>query len=214
MVLPTTRYNAAYFGDIVESGGIKDIAGYTGGYKTHATEKFRFTEGLENLPFNPKWRDLTQAISVNINFTNKKILDVGGAIGPFADEGKNTLGARVYDVIDVSNWCARNVLPDVDNFLEGNALDVLPTLRNNEYDIILSMQFLDCIDDTDLPTLISEMNRVSKTQQLHWVTETINRSDTRDFYNLKTINDWAIGRGWQSGTTIFSHNTKSSITVL
>ncbi len=211
MVLATSRYNAAYFGDTAESSGLKDVAGYTGGYLERAGERYRFDEGQEQSPYNPI---LKNAVSIGINFdvSNKKILDIGGAVG-FVGEYLKDDGASIYDVLDVSNWCFRHAIPIVDNFLEGDALTILPTLKNNEYDIIISRQFLDCIDDTNLPTLISEMNRVSKTKQWHWVTETINRADTRDLYNLKTIQQWST-QGWDSGTSIISHNTGSSVTVL
>lgn len=211
MVLATSRYNAAYFGDTVESGGIKDLNGYSS-YLELGGQRNRFDIGDESNPYNLTWKLRTTEIGINFDVTNKTILDIGGAVG-FVGEYLKEQGARIYDVLDVSNWCFRNKLVVVDNFIEADAITELTNLKNNEYDIIISNQFLDCIDDTDLPALIAEMNRVSKTKQWHWVTETIGE-DSLPNYNIKTIQDWAIGKGWDSQTSIISVSTRQSVTVL
>lgn len=210
MVLPISRYNATYFGDTVESGGLKDVAGYTGGYLEKG-QRNRFDEGQEAFPYNPEIKAIITEIESRQTFNNIDVLELGGAVGFYSEYAKD-LGVKSYDVIDVSNWCFRHKIMSVDNFIEGDAITVLPTLRRNQYNLIFSKQFLDCIDDIDLPVLIAEMNRVTLTRQIHIITETINRDDTRDLYNLKTLAQWAT-LGFESGTILISHNTGQVLVV-
>ena len=210
MVLTTDRYNAAYFGDTVESGGLKDVNGYTGGYLEKG-QRNRFDEGDEANPYNPEIKKFIDEIESRQTFNNIDVLEIGGAVGFYAEYAKD-LGVKSYDVIDVSNWCFRHKVAAVDTFTEGNALTILPTLRRNQYDLVFSKQFLDCVDDSDLPGLITEMNRITKSRQVHIITETINRDDTRPNYNLKTLAQWAT-QGFEAGTILISWNTKQVLVV-
>ena len=210
MVLDTTRYNPAYFGDTIESGGIKDVNGYTGGY-LETGQRNRFDSGNEANPYNPEIKRIIDDIESRQTFNNIDVLELGGAVGFYAEYAKD-LGVKSYDVIDVSNWCFRHKVVAVDNFIEADARTALLTRRRNQYNLVWSKQFLECIDDADLPSLITEMNRVALTRQIHIVTETINTSDTRNNYNLKTLAQWATF-GFEAGTILISWNTRQSLVV-
>lgn len=210
MVLDPSRYNAAYFGDTAESGGLKDVNGYTGGYLQNG-QRNRFDSGDEANPYNPEIKAIIDDIESRQTFNNIDVLELGGSVGFYSEYAK-ALGVRSYDIIDVSNWCFRHKLASVDNFFEADARTALLTRRRNQYNLIFSKQFLECIDDADLPSLITEMNRVALTKQIHIVTETINRDDTRDNYNLKTLAQWAT-LGFEAGTVLISHNTKQVLVI-
>ena len=210
MVLDTTRYNATYFGDTVESGGLKDVAGYTGGYLEKG-QRYRFNSGDEANPYNPEWKALADVIHGRNPLNNADVLDLGGAVG-FLGEYLKEKGASTYDVIDVSNWCFKHKLSVIDTFTENDAITALQSLRDDAYSLIISTQFLECVDDTDLPTLITEMNRVANNVQIHVVTETLNREDTRSLYNLKTLKEWSAF-GFNSGTILISHHTGDVLVV-
>ena len=66
MVLDNSEYDAAYFGDIDESGGIKKMYGYTGGrpgISGHAlqAQKYRQNEGSIET-YNPTLKGLIDKI--------------------------------------------------------------------------------------------------------------------------------------------------------
>lgn len=125
---------------------------------------------------------------------NAKILELGGAIGVHA---KYAIEAGFdWTVVDVCQWCKDNkLIPDV-NFILSDARTFLPTLRRNEYDVLISNVFLDCFAESDLPNLISEMNRVSK-RQVHLVAE---KGDEFD-YIIQNL-DWWKTKGFKKGTIL------------
>ena len=209
MVLDTSRYDAAYFGDTIESGGLRDINGYTS--YLERIKKNRFDEGQESFPYNSQVHDLLTKFE-SINLSNFTFLDIGGAVGWLGDYLKNKRNALSYDVLDVSNWCFRNKVPEVDNFIEGDARTVLPTLGRNAYDVIISTQFLECIDDADLPDLIDNMNRVAQRQQIHMITETFTDLQVRTNYNVKTLQEWSL-LGFENQTRLVSWNTGQVLVV-
>lgn len=210
MVLPKERYNAAYFGDTVESVGIKDVAGYTGGYLEKGNRN-RFDSGNEANPYSSHIKPMIDAIESLQTFNLNSVLELGGAVGFYAEYTKE-FGATLHDVIEWSNWAFRNKIASIDTFTEDDAKTVLPTLATNQYNLILTCQFLECVADADLPALITEMNRVASTKQIHVVTVTINRDDTRGYYNLKTLAEWAT-QGFNAGTILVDQETLEVLVV-
>lgn len=199
MVLTTDSYNAAYFGDTVESGGLKHIAGYSN-YLEHSTQKPRVDENDLNRPYNintEKWKKLFETLGLE----ESQIIELGGATGVLAE-------AMLEDnfdwtVVDVSDWCRRHkVIPD-ENFIHSEALAYLQTLGNNSVDAIVSTRFMDCLDDEQVVTLVAEMKRVSR-KQIHFIDEKANTL----FYNVKTLEQWESQFNWPNNqTTLISVET-------
>jgi ubiquinone/menaquinone biosynthesis C-methylase UbiE len=217
MVLPTTDYDAAYFGDVDESGGIKKMYGYTGGQNGVSGHEFqsqqnRVLEG-ETENFNPTLKGLMDKITGH-DLTNVKVLDVGGCTGDHAVYAKR-MGVGTYDVLDlnIDTWCSRHVNPLVDNFFTGDAITELAkksTFKNNSYEVVFSSRFLDCLDDADIPTVVTEMTRIASTVQIHIVTESVN-PENEQYYNTKTLAEWAPF--FPTGTILISWNTQDVLVV-
>ncbi len=129
----------------------------------------------------------------NIPLT-KKVLELGGAIGVHA---KYALSKNIkWNVLDTCQWCFDNkLIPDA-NFIKADAKTYLETLRNNEYDYIVSFNFLDCYSKADLPSLITEINRVGK-KQIHIVSE---KGDQLD-YIIEDLDFWKL-QGFKTGTIL------------
>lgn len=153
-----------------------------------------------------------------LDLSNIDVLDVGGAIGNYSEYGK-TLGVATWTVLDhnIDGWCEANKLPTVDTFITGDARTALVNrqdFKNNSYDVIFSAQFLECIDDADLADLITEMNRIAKTLQIHFVSTIGNITDvpSQSKYNLKTLAEWGA-LGFDSGTRLIDFHTNEVLVV-
>ena len=199
MVLTNTEYNENHYNG--RNTGIKLAWGY--GNLKERGQLNQFDEGDESNPYNGRFKELLDLIPDD--FTDIKLLDVGGAIGNFSHIGKSR-GVTTWDILDhnIDSWCENNKLPTVDSFITGDATVLLADkqqFKKNDYDVIFSSQFLECIDDVDLPDLITEMNRIAKTVQIHLITTTISDSTSATKYNLKTLADWAT-LGFDSGTRL------------
>lgn len=213
MVLDTSEYNENYFNG--RNTGIKLSWGY-GDIKERG-QLNRFDEGQENLPYNSQIKEQLDLIS-DLDLSSINVLDVGGCIGNYSHLGKR-MGVAFWDVLDVNidGWCEANKLPTVDTFITGDARVLLSDkqqFKKNEYDVIFTSQFLECIDDIDLPDLITEMNRITKTVQIHLISTigSINDIPSQSKYNLKTLAEWAV-LGFESGTRIIDFHTKDVLVV-
>lgn len=210
MVLLNTEYNENYYNG--RNTGIRLSWGYPD--IRERGQLNRFDEGQEGTPYNARIKaqlDLLQSINLN----NIDVLDIGGAIGNYSHLGKR-LGVKSWTILDhnIDGWCEANKLSTVDTFLTGDAKTVLPTMRRNEYDAIFTSQFMECVDDADLDSLITEMNRVAKTYQIHLISTigSINDVPSQSKYNLKTLAEWAA-LGWESGTRIIDFHTLDVLVV-
>lgn len=213
MVLANSEYNEDYFNG--RNTGIKLSWGY--GDIRERGQLNRFDEGQENIPYNALIKEQLDLIS-ELDLSNVGVLDVGGAIGNYSHLGKR-LGVNSWTVLDlnIDGWCETNKLLTVDTFITGDARILLADkqqFKKNSYDVIFTAQFLECIDDADLPDLITEMNRISKTVQIHLISTTPNITDipSQPKYNLKTLTEWAA-LGWESGTRIIDFHTKDVVVV-
>lgn len=210
MVLNKTEYNENYYNG--RNTGIKLSWGYAD--IRHSGHLNRFNEGQENLSYNDKIKSQLDKLS-GLNLSNIKLLDIGGAIGNYSHLGKR-LGVGSWTVLDynIDSWCENNKLSTVDSFITGDAKVVLPTIKKNEYDVVFTSQFMECIDDADLPDLITEMNRVAKTTQIHLISTIphINDIPSQSKYNLKTLAEWSL-LGFESGTRIIDFHSLEVVIV-
>jgi 2-polyprenyl-3-methyl-5-hydroxy-6-metoxy-1,4-benzoquinol methylase len=109
------------------------------------------------------WLDKANVFSNQNALQNKQVLDVGCAKG-FLVKSLRDLGVDAYG-IDVSQYAIDNSEDGMDSYLTvADARTYLATYSNRQWDWLISLRFLECIDEAELPALVSEMNRVSKSQ--------------------------------------------------
>lgn len=184
----TYQEQQAYFHD--PSQPLTDRRGLT--ILDHANKKTWDDVNRIELPLFQKF--VTDLLTRNNIPQNAKILELGGTIGI---QAKYAIESGFdWTVVDICQWCQdHKLIPDV-NFVKADARIFLPTLRRNEYDFIISIVFLDCFSESDLPNLISKMNRVSK-KQIHIVAE---KGDEPD-YIIQNL-DWWKTQGFKKGTIL------------
>ena len=132
--------------------------------------------------------DLMLSMNYRMNgvWNNRKVLVLGCAYG-YEVKALRDLGI-LADGIDVSPFAISQADPSISQYLQvQNALTYLPTLAKNAYDYIFSRWFLECMSDSDLAILLPEMDRVSKSGQMH----IMSTHSPSEFYNIKTLQEWA-----------------------
>ncbi len=213
MVLDVSEYNENYFNG--RNTGTKYSWGY--GDIREAGQLNRFDEGDEANPYNATIKNRWAEFEGNPVLSNYDLLDVGGCIGNYSHYGKTKIGFKSWTVLDlnIDGWCEANKLDTVDNFITGDARILLADrqqFKNNSYDALLSVQFLECIDDADLPDLIDEMNRVTKSVQIHYVSDPTFITDvpTQSKYNFKTLAEWQA-LNWEVGTQLINYHTNELV---
>jgi len=185
--LTISEYDAAYFGDLVESGGLAHDAGYTD-YLEKVNRKHRFDVGTPNKPYNVKNEGHKKLLETE-GLENAAIVELGGGTGTLGqvmiEEG------FTWHVVDVANWCFRHkVIPDI-NFTEQDALSYLQAQGNNSIDAIFSTSFMVIFDTPDLQPLIDEMRSKSK-RQIHFIEERPNPT----YYQVRTLEQWRDDFNW------------------
>lgn len=161
-----------------------------------------------------------------LSLSGKKVLEVGCAKG-FVVEALADAGVDAYG-IDVSDYCistcdgfsgktdaaAKIRRPDLaDRFILGDIRTALASFPDNEFDALISLNFLVCIPEEDLPLLVSEMNRVSKFQA-HVVNEYSDSTEGAGrFYINRTKQQWLDDFNWGKGTRILTGYDVSSALV-
>ncbi|MCP6727655.1 MAG: class I SAM-dependent methyltransferase, partial [Patescibacteria group bacterium] len=95
--------------------------------------------------------------------SGKKVLEIGCAKG-FVVEDLREFGADCYG-LDISSYAISKSTDIVKPFLTiADGRTHLSKYADNEFDVVFSLRFLECIDEKELPALISVMNRISKFQ--------------------------------------------------
>lgn len=199
LALTTDEYDAAYFGDTDESGGLKHIAGYSN-YLEKANEKSRFDTGNEGNPYNIKRENLKKTLET-LGLENTSITQLGGGCGHLGAEMIEE--GFTWHVVDVSNWCFRHkVIPD-ENFTEQEALPFLQAQGNNSLGAILTTRFMVVLATADIQPLIDEMRRTTR-EQVHFIDEQANP----EFYQQRTLEQWRDDFSWPNNNiTLISIET-------
>jgi len=186
MVLTTDEYDAAYFGDVIESGGLRHDAGYSN--YLEQVKKTRFLESNPDRKFNPTAEMIKKLLDLE-NIKSSSIVELGGAVGDLAQsmlaDGFN------WTVVDVADWCDRNKIIPAQNFVLSDALTYLQKQSNNSIGTIVSVRFMDCLADVDVQILIDEMRRTTN-NQIHFIDELPNPL----FYNIKPLEQWRDNFNW------------------
>lgn len=186
-VLQPSEYNFDYF-----NGGLSGNthpAGYTNyGRMQYDRTAAGFGFGLEESTGN-MFGDLIQSMNYRINgvWNSRTVLVLGCAYG-YEVKALRDLGIEAYG-IDVSTYAISQADPSIAQYLQvQDAQTYLPTLPKNAYNYIFSRGFLECMSDADLASLLLEMERVSKSGEMHIISTTA----PPEHYNIKTLQEWAV----------------------
>lgn len=199
-VLQPNEYDASYF------DGASQVLKHNAGYSKY--ERWFRKHGVNSL--GEFWKDKAKKIFDDYSLLNKKVLEIGCAKG-FVVKDLRDFGADAFG-LDVSQYAIDNAENGMSSFLTaGDARTSLSAYSANEFDVVFSLRFLECIDDADLPSLIKEMNRISKFQ-FHVVDEFVGypeKTGAAQFYNSHTLEDWvAMGFSKNSIFTSQENDTK------
>lgn len=186
---------------------------YTGGHEAgypHYKRRF-LKKGADSL--GEVFKDFAKKILDTYSLgPNTKVLEIGCAHG-FVVESLRELGIDCYG-IDWSSYAIGQATTEVAPYVsQANALTDLSSYKKNEFDVVFSLGFLNCVGDSDLGGLITEVNRIAKFAQFHAVDldDGTLADDAGTWYNYKTLTEW-IAEGWESGTIISDLQLKNSVT--
>jgi 2-polyprenyl-3-methyl-5-hydroxy-6-metoxy-1,4-benzoquinol methylase len=183
-------FDAAYFGD-------DPLVISRAGYSSYA--RWHRHQGQDSR--GEWWKD--KAVELINKFglqPNWKLLEIGCAKG-FLVEDLRELGVNAFG-LDVSPHAVSSAPAAVQPFLAaGDSRTALSGYSNREFNALISLRFLCCIPEPDLPALITQMNRISRFQA-HVIDETPNP----EFYLVKPL-DWWRALGWAKGTLLISQET-------
>lgn len=159
---------------------------HSGGYRIY--ERIYMSYGGKDVSFGEHFKDVAKKIYEKYNLHGLKVLDVGCAKG-FIVEDLRGFGVDAYG-IDVSEYAISCAEESIKPYLYiGNAITDLNQFSDNEFDYIISKEFLDCVDRNDLSQLINEMNRISK-KQIHIVLGEVLGEVLQKFYINEPVSFW------------------------
>ncbi|MCP6727578.1 MAG: class I SAM-dependent methyltransferase [Patescibacteria group bacterium] len=194
MVLQTNEYDISYF------DGAKATLRHNAGYSNY--ERW-IRDGGEN-SLGEFWKDKAKELFDTYSLNGKKVLELGCAKG-FIVEDLREMGVDCYG-LDVSSYAIGEATDIVKPFLTiADAKTGLSKYKDNEFDIVFSLRFLECFEDVELTELITEINRISKFQ-FHLVDESGNET----YYIIKSLDEW-IKYNFSKETVIYSNQRDSSL---
>lgn len=178
-LLTQDQYNDSYF------DGKFAVYRHNAGYSTYEQGKI--------------FQNIYTVFKSTIDFSNKKILDIGCAKGFLVELLRND--NHMAFGVDWSQYALTNAPESIKSYLFYGILpEYLKGFPDNEFDLVISSNFLCCFSNEDLNILIPELNRISK-EQCHFVAEEANKN----FYNSKLVTEW-IQMDWKPGTIITNFN--------
>lgn len=187
-LLQPSEYDQSYFDG--RSVALRHNAGY-GQYERW----YRF-EGVNST--GEIWKDRAKGFVNHLVLANKKVLEIGCAKG-FLVKDLRDMGVDAYG-LDVSLYALNNAEEEVKPYLYlGDAKTDLSQFARNEFDVVLSRWFLECLDPNDIQGVISEMGRIGK-NNVH-VLDPLVKSE---FYTQLTIPQWQSNYNWPPKTTIIN----------
>lgn len=201
-VLQPSEYDASYF------DGATQAMRHNAGYSNY--QRWYRTIGENSL--GERWKDYAKHWLDHLSLTNKTVLDVGCAKG-FLVKDLRDMGIEAYG-LDVSQYAIDNCEPEAAPYLTvGDARTVLSQYKRNEFDVLISLRFIECIPEVDIPDLVSEMNRISKLQ-VHVVDDfTGRKAVAAQYYIQKTQQQWLDDFDWDRGTKIIAQENINNILV-
>lgn len=191
-VLQPNEYNASYFDGASQS--LKHNAGFS-----------KYVRWERN--GSEFWLDIAKHLKEK-NILSGKVLELASAKG-FITEDLRNLGIDAYG-IDVSQYAYDQADPSVKPYLTvGDVRTALAGYSNKEFDFVFSVRLMECVDDADIPDLITEINRISK-KQAHIIT-TGNHINT-NYYNFKSLSSW-LSYDWNKKTVLSQYNKLTNFLI-
>lgn len=133
---------------------------------------------------------------------NQKVLELGCAKG-FLVQRLRDLGLDAYG-LDWSQYAIDNSPLEVAPYLSVGDMRDLSAYSNKEFDYVISVRSLNCVDEADIPSLISDITRIAK-KQIHIIDEP--SYGTSNYYILKSVGDW-LTYGFPKSTVVVSYQTR------
>ena len=195
-VLTHAEYNEYYFDGADHL--LSHEAGYTKYNRWFRNDPGRFPESSGGDEAND-FGDYATALHGRFNI-NSNVLILGSAKGYIVHDLRN-LGVEA-EGCDVSQYAYDQADLEVQPYLTvADALTYLNTLKKNSFTYIFSRWFLCCIDDTDMPELITAMADVAR-NLVHIVMMHPNPL----YYTVHTPQEWLDLFDWPTGTIIVPSN--------
>ena len=171
-ILKPEEYDASYF------DGETQPTQHGAGYSNY--ERWKRHEGVNSL--GEYWKDRARGLVDQLQLEGKKTLELGCAKG-FLVKDMNEMGVNAFG-LDVSAYAISNAEDEKTRLklFQGDARTALAQFKDNEFDFLFSLRFLECIPETDLPSLMNEIKRISV--QHHHVTS---KDANQDFYLTKNL---------------------------
>jgi len=192
--LQPSEYDASYF------DGSEQALAHNAGYSYY---KRWFRNKGEN-SLGEHWKDYASRLTDTHRFIGKDLLDIGCAKG-FLVESMRDLGVNAFG-LDVSPYAIGEADPAVQPYLTvGDMKTVLPTYGRNEFDFVTVIQTLECFDPTDLPDIITEINRICRKAVI-----VVSETGNSDYYIIQP-KEWWEALDFAKGTIIISSETKEFI---
>lgn len=196
-VLRSEDYDARYFDG--KHQDYRHNAGY-GEYKRW----FR-TDGADSL--GEFWLDKAKSLVDTYDLVDKKVLEIGSAKG-FIVEDLRSFGVDAYG-LDISQYVYDEASAELKPFLTvGDARTYLSKYKDEEFDVILSLRFLECLSEAELPSLVNEMNRISKSQ-IHFIDEKSNPN----FYVEQPLSWWSKLSFTRDSTILIARKSRQEIKI-
>lgn len=195
-ILNTNEYDISYFDG--KKSSLTHNAGFTSYERHYRKDPGNFS--FNDQHFDNSWKDIAYTVARKYAMGNKKVLEIASAKG-FVVEDLRSFGVDAYG-LDVSQYAYDEASEEVKPFLTvGDARTYLSNYANNEFDLIFSIRYMECLNDIEIEPLINEMKRISK-KQAHIITSsTLNSS----YYNYKILSEW-LSYSWPKGTFLTSFN--------
>ena len=128
-------------------------------------------------------------------YIGKKTLEIGCAKGYIVHEWRK-LGIDAWG-IDISQYAIDNTPDEVKTYLSvADARTELANYNNKEFDLVFSSGFFECLEESELASVISETNRICKYQYHCFMS---NADPT--WYLFKPLSWWAE-RGFIKNKTL------------
>jgi ubiquinone/menaquinone biosynthesis C-methylase UbiE len=175
-ILKPEEYDTSYFdGDLVENP-------HPAGYSKYG-RWFRY-DGENSL--GEYWKDYANKLLTSQAIQGKKVLELGCAYGFIVEDLRN-MGVDAYG-IDFSKYALGKASPEVKPYLiEGDIRTILSGYKNKEFDLVFGITILQCLKDTEITPLMTEVKRIGK--KAYFIeAETSNPN----YYNLKSTDTWNL----------------------
>jgi SAM-dependent methyltransferase len=197
MVLQPSEYNMSYF------DGKKSSLSHNAGYTCYKRWD-RYCGDI--LPVGEStgefFRDIAKKFYIEHALQGKKVLELGCAYG-FMIEDLRNMGVDAWG-LDVSQYAYDQASDAIKPYITvADARTYLNNYANNQWDAIISRWFIYCFEDSELPALITEMNRVARFQA-----HIIPVGGPTAYYNIKQPQVWIDSFNWKRGTVITTDNLK------